>query len=287
MRATGGRAGLPAGIGLRAPHLREIMGRPAATGFLEVHAENFMHNAPARAALLRLRETYPVSLHGVALSLGGAEALDRDHLARLRDLVTLLEPILVSEHMAWSALDGVYLNDLLPLPCTGEALAVMVAHVDEVQQVLRRRILIENPSVYLRFENAAMPEPVFLAELARRTGCGLLCDVNNIHVSAHNVGHDVAAYVEALPAAAVEEIHLAGHAARPVGGTTLLIDDHASRVADPVWRLYEQAIARFGPTPTLIEWDNDIPPLDVLLDEAAKADKVAAGAAGGAHAAAA
>jgi len=265
------------GIGLRGPHINEVLACRPDVAWFEVHPENFMHDPAALAALQQVRSHYPLSLHGVALSLGSAGALDRRHLERLKCLVDRLDPFLVSEHVAWSVIDGAHFNDLLPLPCTEEALDTMTSHVAEVQDVLGRRILVENPSGYLRFRHSTMGEAVFLAELVRRTGCGLLCDVNNIYVSAQNIGTDPMEYLDLLPAAAVGEIHLAGHAVNIVGNRTVLIDDHASRVADGVWTLYRQALARFGTGPTLIEWDADLPPLDTLMSEAAKASDIARG----------
>jgi len=193
-------------------------------------------------------------------------------LLRLAALVKHIEPVLVSEHLSWSLSGGVYLNHLLPLPYTEESLEIVCRHVDQAQVALGRQILVENPSSYLRFEHSPVPEPEFLVELTRRTGCGLLCDVNNIHVSAHNLGFDAVAYVNALPRASVREIHVAGHARNDADGLTILIDDHGSRVSPEVWRLYAQAIAHFGPVATLVEWDTDLPALDVLLAEACVAD---------------
>src|SRR5271165_6501616 len=201
------------GIGLRSSHIEEVLTRRPDVGWFEIHAENYMRNPAALRLLEQVRMRYPLSLHGVALSLGSAGPLDRDHLAGLKELVDRLDPFLVSEHMAWSSVGGDYLNDLLPLPCTEEALETMISHVAEVQHTLDRRILVENPSGYLRFEHSTMGEANFLAELVRRTGCGLLCDVNNIYVSASNLGFDVDEYMMVLPVSAVGEIHLAGHSA--------------------------------------------------------------------------
>jgi uncharacterized protein (UPF0276 family) len=264
------------GIGLRAPHVGEILASLPRIAWLEVHAENYMGGGPARRALERIRPHYPLALHGVGLSLGTAGGLDVAHLRRLRRLVGDLEPAVVSEHLAWSSTGGVYLNHLLPLPCTEETLHVVCDNLGRAQDALGRAILLENPSSYLRFSHSTIPEPDFLGETVRRTGCGLLCDVNNIHVSAHNLGFDTGAYLDALPAAAVGEIHLAGHSANDADGRTILIDDHGARVAPEVWRLYARAITRFGPRPTLIEWDTEIPALDVLLDEAGRAERVTA-----------
>jgi uncharacterized protein (UPF0276 family) len=233
-----------------------------------------MSGGPALVLLEAVRREYPVSLHGVGLSLGTAEDIDARHLSRLRSLVDRLEPCLVSEHLSWSTAGSAYLNHLLPLPYTDETLGVVADHIDEVQNALGRRILIENPSSYLRFRHSSMAEPHFLAELARRTGCGLLCDVNNIYVSAWNVGLDAGSYLDALPVPAIGEIHLAGHAANDADGRTILIDDHGSPVTAPVWKLYQRALERFGSVPTLIEWDTDIPELSVLLGEASVADRL-------------
>ena len=271
-----GKRALPsgAGIGLRAPHVGELLATRPAVPWLEVHPENYMSGGAALVLLEAVRREYPVSLHGVGLSLGTAEDIDARHLSRLRSLVDRLEPCLVSEHLSWSTAGGAYLNHLLPLPYTDETLRVVADHIDEVQNALGRRILIENPSSYLRFRHSSMTEPHFLAELARRTGCGLLCDVNNIYVSAWNVGLDAGSYLDALPAPAIGEIHLAGHAANDADGRTILIDDHGSPVTAPVWKLYQRALERFGSVPTLIEWDTDLPELSVLLGEARVADRL-------------
>lgn len=264
-----------AGIGLRAPHMVEVAERHPAVGWLEVHAENYMGFGPAFRALERLRGDYPLSLHGVGLSLGGASGIDDTHLARLKRLADSLDPFLVSEHLAWCDVGGIYLNDLMPLPCTEESLALMTDHVDIVQGRLGRRILVENPSAYLRYSHSPIPEEEFLAALAKRTGCGLLCDINNIHVSGRNLGFDPASYLASLPAEAIGEYHLAGHHANPVGDRVVLIDDHGSAVADEVWALHGEALRRFGRRPTLVEWDSRLPSLDVLIGEAIKADELA------------
>lgn len=263
------------GIGLRAPHLAEIVATRPALGWLEVHAENYMGGGPALAQLERLRRDYRLSLHGVGLSLGSAEGIDTTHLAQLKLLVDRLAPFLVSEHLSWSVSGGTYLNDLLPLPYTEEALDIVAANLAQAQDALGRPLLLENPSGYLRFRHSTIAEPDFLAELVRRSGCRLLCDVNNIVVSASNLGFDAKAYLDALPAAAVAEIHLAGHAATERGGRTLLIDDHGSRVAAPVWALYRRALARFGLVPSLVEWDRNLPALPVLIEEARRAEGMA------------
>lgn len=262
------------GIGLRAPHLGELIATRPALGWLEIHAENYM-GGPAVARLAALRRDYRLSLHGVGLSLGSAEGIDLAHLARLAQLVARSEPFLVSEHLSWSVSGGTYLNDLLPLPYTEEALDIVAANIARAQDALGRKLLLENPSAYLRFRHSTIAEPEFLAELARRSGCGLLCDVNNIFVSAGNLGLDAGAYLDALPAAAVGEIHLGGHAVTMRAGRTLLIDDHGARVAAPVWELYGRAVERFGLVPSLVEWDRNLPALPVLLEEARQAARIA------------
>jgi len=262
-----------AGIGLRAPHVAEVMATHPAVPWFEVHAENYLGGGPALRPLETVRRDYPIALHAVGLSLGSAEGLDERHLDRLRRLVERLDPFLVSEHLSWSVVGGVYLNHLLPLPYREETLALLCRHVDRAQEALGRRLLVENPSSYLRFSHSCIPEPEFLAELARRTGCGLLCDVNNIYVTCENLGLDPNAYVDALPPGTVGEIHLAGHSVNEAEGRPVLIDDHGSRVAEPVWVLFGRALARFGPAPTLVEWDTNLPALEVLLDEAQAADR--------------
>lgn len=264
-----------AGVGFKPQHADAALTAPGAVAWLEVHPENYMvAGGPRHAVLTRMRERFPLSLHAVATSLGGAEPPDPEHLNALRDLVDRYDPAMVSEHLAWSAHDGVYLADLLPVPRAREALDRLVANIDEVQTALGRRILIENPSSYLELPDAELAEPDFLVEAARRSGCGLLLDVNNIHVSAHNLGFDAAGYLDAIPGELVEEIHLAGHAVDNAVSPPLLIDDHGSKVPDPVWALYRTAIDRFGPKPTLIEWDTDVPDWPVLRDEAAAAEAI-------------
>jgi uncharacterized protein (UPF0276 family) len=245
--------------------------RPSA-GWLEVHAENYMGDGAAVEALERLRQIYPLSVHGVGLSLGSPQGVDRDHLERLRKVCERFQPDLVSEHLAWSVADGAYLNDLLPLPYTEEALDVLVRNIDRVQDRLKRRILMENPSTYLAFAHSTIAEGAFLAETARRSGCGLLVDVNNLYVNASNHGGRARDVMAALDPATVGEIHVAGHHVADLGDATMLIDDHGSAVSDAVWDLYRDAIALFPHAPTLVEWDSRIPPIDVLLAEAAKAD---------------
>jgi uncharacterized protein (UPF0276 family) len=262
-----------AGIGLRFRHHQPVLDRRPTVAWFEVHTENYMGGGSAPQYLDAIRRDYPVSLHGVGLSLGGADGLDAAHLARVRGVVERVDPGLVSEHLSWSVAGGTYLADLLPLPMTEEALSVVCRHVDEVQACLRRRILLENPSTYLCFSHSTIPEWEFLAQVAQRTGCGILCDVNNIYVSACNHGWDAMTYLGALPPPAIGEIHLAGHSVRQLDhGQTLRIDDHGSRVAPEVWALYREALKRFGPVPTLIEWDTGVPPIEILIDEAALAE---------------
>ena len=261
-----------AGIGLRFPHHAAVLDTLPDIAWLEVHTENYMGGGQPIAYLEMIRAHYPISLHGVGLSLGSAEGLDVAHLERIGEVARRIEPALVSEHLSWSVVDGLYIADLLPLPMTEEALDIVCRHVDQTQAYLRRRILVENPSSYLRWRHSTIPEWEFLAAVASRTGCGILCDVNNIYVSAANHGWDSSAYLAGLLPAAIGEIHLAGHSVRELGGGRVLrIDDHGSRVIPAVWGLYAAALARFGAVPTLIEWDTDIPPLAVLLDEADRA----------------
>jgi uncharacterized protein len=272
--AIAGPVPATAGIGLRYPHHRALIDADRCTGWLEAHAENYMSGSWSSHVLDRLRETYPISLHGVGLSLGGTSRLDAAHLERLRRLVKRIEPVLLSEHVAWTGQEGLYLNDLLPLPWTEEALATLVTHIDQAQTVLGRTILIENPSSYLAFRHAEMSESEFLIEACRRSACGLLLDINNVYVSARNLGFDPAAYLSAIPGELVMEVHLAGHSRNDVDGIELRIDDHGSAVAPEVWALYRETIARIGPRPTLIEWDSEIPSLPVLLEESAKAGAI-------------
>ena len=262
-----------AGIGLRFQHHQAVLDERPDVAWLEVHTENYMGGGTPLAYLDAVRRDYPIALHGVGLSLGTAEGLNPSHLERIRQVVRRFEPGLVSEHLSWSVVGGAYLADLLPLPMTEEALAVVCQHVEQTQVYLQRQILIENPSSYLQYQHSSIPEWEFIAAVAARTGCGILCDVNNIYVSSCNHGWDPSAYLAALPVDAIGEIHLAGHTVRRLeNGYTLRIDDHSARVAAEVWALYDEALARFGPRPTLIEWDNNVPPLAVLLEEAAHAD---------------
>ena len=271
-------AGLPlrAGIGLRAQHHSDLVREKPVVGWLEAHSENyFAAGGSQRHFLERLRSMYPLSLHGVGLSVGSTDPLSPAHLRQLAELVRRFEPMLISEHLSWSSVDGRFTNDLLPLPYTEEALRHVVARVGSVQEMLGRRILIENVSSYLQFTHSTVSEWEFLAELANRSGCGILLDVNNVYVSAQNHGFDPKVYLRSLPVAAVEEMHLAGHMARQIGEHRLLIDTHNQHVCDAVWELYAFALQLFGRVPTLIEWDADIPALEVLVAEAGKADHIA------------
>jgi hypothetical protein len=268
------------GIGLRAPHYRDILETRPALAFLEVHSENYFGDGGAPLHYLeQARAHYPVSLHGVGLSLGSSDPLNRVYLARLKQLIERFEPMLVSDHLSWSSIDGVYLNDLLPLPYTEAVLEHFCARVSETQDFLGRQLLVENPSSYLQFAASAIPEWEFLGEVARRTGCGILLDVNNIYVSCRNHGFDAERYLAALPAAAIGEIHVAGHTVKQLPEGEILIDTHGAPVSEPVWALYRTALARFGARPTLVEWDNDIPPLATLVDEARSAESIVRGVA--------
>ncbi|MGD1017268.1 MAG: DUF692 domain-containing protein [Roseiarcus sp.] len=269
------------GVGLKADHVEQILAERPDCGFFEIHAENYMGDGgPAHRRLEEVRALYPLSLHGVGLSIGSPRPLDKDHLERLAALARRYEPGLFSEHLAWSSHDQGFLNDLLPLPYTQETLATVCGHIDQTQEALGRRMLLENPSTYLVFAESTISETDFIAEVARRTGCGLLLDVNNVIVSATNHGFDPVAYLDAYPLRHVEEIHLAGYAeTQDDAGRPLLIDAHDSPVRDGVWALYAETIRRLGPTPTLIEWDNDAPAWPVLLAEARRAEATMAQAA--------
>lgn len=262
-----------AGIGLRFRHHRRVAGERPAVGWLEIHSENYLGGGETRRQIETIRADYPLSCHGVGLSLGSADGLDPAHLVRLRRALDRLEPALVSEHLSWSRIGDHYLADLLPLPLTEEALDLFCRQVDRAQTALGRRILIENPSTYLRYRHSTIPEWEFLAEVVRRSGCGILCDVNNIFVSACNHGFDAARYLDHLPAEAVGEIHLAGHSLCEIEpGRRIRIDDHSCPVSAEVWALFERALALFGPRPSLIEWDTNVPELEILLAEATKAE---------------
>ncbi len=260
------------GVGFKSEHFEAIRAAKPVLAFFEVHAENYMgRGGLPHAQLTALRADYALSLHGVGLSIGGADDLDPDHLARLKVLCDRYEPDIFSEHLAWSSHGGDYLNDLLPLPYTEETLATVCAHVTQVQDALGRRMLLENPSTYVLFAQSTIPETAFLAEIARRTGCGLLLDVNNVFVCATNHRTDAQSYLADFPFAAVDEIHLGGHAEEALPSGPLLIDAHGAPVADPVWALYADVLTRTGPRATLIEWDNDVPDWSVLQAEAERA----------------
>lgn len=264
-----------AGIGLRAPHVERMVRERPRIAWLETHAENlFAAGGAFHAAMESIRADYPLSLHGVGLSLGSADRLDDAALRRLQVLVARYQPELVSEHLCWGAVGERHSNNLLPFPFTRAALMLLVSRIGQVQEALGRPILVENIATYLRFRDGDYTEWDFVAEAVRRSGCGLLCDVNNIYVNSVNHGFDPHVYLQALPRGAIREIHLAGFTRKQGLPVPLLIDSHSRRVDPAVWALYADALALFGPVPTLIEWDQDIPELDVLLDEAAHAEEV-------------
>jgi uncharacterized protein len=265
-----------AGTSFKHEHLNAILAESPQRGFFEVHAENYMGaGGPPHRALELIRRDHPLSLHGVCMSIGAHQPLDQAHLARFRALVARYEPALISEHLAWSTHGTTYFNDLLPLPYTPATLAQVCEHIDEVQDAIGRRILIENPSTYVAFASATMSETDFIRAIARRTGCGLLLDVNNVFVSATNHGYAALDYLSDFPLAEVAEIHLAGHTRQSDDeGELLLIDSHDKPVADAVWKLYEIVVSRCGPIPTLIEWDSDIPPWPILRAEATAAQAI-------------
>lgn len=270
---------LRAGAGFKLQHTDDILAAPQRLGFVEIHAENFMGDGgPSHRMLGEIRDHLPISLHGVGLSIGADGPLDTEHLARLKRVAERYEPGLVSEHLAWSSHGGAYFNDLLPLPYTERTLAQVTQHIAQVQDTLRRKMLLENPSSYLAFDESTMDEITFIRRIVETTGCGLILDVNNVHVSATNLGYTARDYIAAFPLEAVGEIHLAGHAEdTDEAGEPLLIDAHDRAVAPPVWDLYAAVIARAGRAiPTLIEWDNDVPAFDVLAAEAERADRVMA-----------
>jgi len=267
-----------AGIGLRLPHLAEVVATRPSAGWFEIHPENFLANPHASELLADLARDYPISVHSVGVSVGSAGGIDRTHLGRVRALVDAIDPMLVSGHLAWSTHEGDYLNDLLPLPYNEETLQIVSMHVDEVQQGLGRPYVVENPSSYVGIASSTMTETEFLGQLADRTGCRLLCDVSNVYLSGHNLGYDPCAYLDAMPPGAIAELHLGGFVAEDDDGNPgqqVLVDTHDQRIAESAWELYAYALRRFGPKPTLIEWDNDLPDVVTLLAEAAKADSIA------------
>lgn len=259
-----------AGIGLRSAHHAALLAERPAIGWIEAHTENYFHDGGAARSLERARANYPLSLHGVGLGLGSADGLDREHLERVSRAVKRFEPALVSEHACWGHVDGEHFNDLLPLPYTEEAVELLARQVREAQEFLGRQLLIENVSAYVAFDHSQLDEWEFLGAVAERSGCALLLDVNNVYVSSMNLGIDAQAFILGLPAGAVQEIHLAGHARNGA----VFIDDHGASVSDAVWQLYRFALSRFGAVPTLIEWDTNIPALATLVEEAARADRV-------------
>lgn len=265
-----------AGVGLKAGHYDVVINDRPDVGWFEVHAENYMGaGGPAHHYLERIRQDYPLSIHGVGLSIGSDGPLDAAHLRRLKALVDRYQPQLFSEHLAWSSHGGVFFNDLLPLPYTLETVSRVSEHIDQVQDTLGKRMLLENPSTYVVFESSVMTETEFLREVVARTGCGLLLDVNNVFVSATNHGYSALEYIEEFPLQHVGEIHLGGHAPdSDDNGGKLLIDAHDRAVACEVWSLYETTVERTGPRPTLIEWDNNVPEWSVLFDQARGADRV-------------
>lgn len=275
MRDAAPQTRLPAapGIGYKPQHFTAIMQDAGSVAWLEIHAENYMGGGGRPLAQLRhLAEKYPISVHGVGLSIGGEAPLDPDHLARLKHLVGWLNPASFSEHLAWSTHDSNFYNDLLPLPYTDASLQRICDHIDQLQDTIARPMLLENPSSYLAFAESTWSEPDFLAEIARRTGCGLLLDVNNVFVSATNLGFSPQGYIDAFALAHVGEIHLGGHDTdADEHGRPLLIDSHGREIADPVWALLDYTLARSGPRPVLVEWDNDVPDWPVLEAEAARA----------------
>ncbi len=264
------------GVGYKPQHFQEIIDNPGTVAWLEIHAENYMGDGGRPLAQLRrLSESFPISVHGVGMSIGGEAPLDSDHLARLKHLVGWLDPASFSEHLAWSTHDSHFLNDLLPLPYNAKTLTRVCEHIDQVQNVVGRRMLLENPSTYLAFSESTLSEIDFLTEITRRTGCGLLLDVNNVFVSAVNQQADAESYIDGFPLHLVGEIHLGGHEEdADESGARLLIDSHSREVVNPVWALYERTVMRGGPKPTLIEWDNDVPAWPELASEARRAAKI-------------
>lgn len=260
---------VPVGIGLRAPHYQELLDtKPSNIGWLEVHPENYFCGGMHKHFLDELSQHYPLSMHGVGLSLGADQAVDEKHLKAFKELIDRYNPFLVSDHVSWSASGNAHLNDLLPLPYTSESLARLSQNINQTQDYFERAMLVENPSTYIAFKDNEMPEYDFMNALCETTGCGMILDVNNIYVQSHNHGLDPYAYIDAIHPDYVEEIHLAGHIEKEVGEHSILVDTHNKRVCDDVWDLYAHAIKRTGSKPTLIEWDQDFPTLQVLLDEA-------------------
>ena len=263
----------PVGIGYRFKHHDDLLEQKPDIGWIEVHPENYFSGGRPRHYLEKARELYPLSLHAVGMSLGSTEAVDEAHLSEVKELINIYEPFSVSDHASWSASGNAHLNDLMPLPYTEETLANLCRNVERTQEFLGRKILVENPSTYISFTESEMTEQEFMNETARRTGCGILLDINNIYVQAHNHGNDPYAYVDAIKADYVGELHLAGHMEKEFEGSsqTVLIDTHGDYVRSEVWDLYDHAVKKLGSVPTLIEWDSEIPELPVLVAEAHKA----------------
>lgn len=264
-----------AGIGLRAQYHEQLLRERPPIAWLEGHSENYFADGGGQIEVItQLRADYPLSLHGVGLSLGSTDPLDREHLRRLKRLIDICEPGLVSEHVSWGSVGGIHTNDLLPLPYTEEALVHMIERVNYVQEYLQRQILVENVSSYLQFADSQLTESEFVVALCSATGAGLLLDVNNVYVSSRNHRFDAFQFIRSIPKDVVREIHLAGHTVNRHGDAEILIDTHSAPVCDEVWDLYMNAVARFGRVPTLIEWDADLPPLEVLMNEAAAAQRI-------------
>jgi len=263
------------GISFKTQHLDELLVSKPPVGFLEVHPENYMvDGGPRLQALTKLEDHYPLSFHSVSLSLGGSEAVDDQQLKLLREMVDRYQPRYVSDHLAWCKSSGTYYPDLLPLPLTEVTLSAVCKNVSRAQEALNRHIFIENPSNYLSFSDSEIAEPEFLQTVASTTGCKILLDLNNIYVSAQNLGYSAFDYLDAIPGDLIGEVHLAGHSVDVAAPSRILIDDHGSRVADPVWDLYARLCSRVGQLPTLVEWDTRVPGLSVLLDEADKANRI-------------
>jgi len=264
-----------AGIGLRAQHYQYVMNNSPDVPWFEVHTENFFAQGGITHHILqKVRNDYPISFHGVGMSLGSLEGLSKTHLQKTKELVDKFQPALVSEHISWSEIDGVYMNDLLPVPYTKEATDVLVRNINQMQDFIGRQILVENPSSYLEFLNQEMPEYEFINTVIEKSGCGLLLDINNIYVSSHNQNFDAEQYLKNINHSAIGEIHLAGYSVRNIGDQQILIDTHGDKVHHQVWDLYKKAIELFGKRPTLIEWDTDIPEFEILQEEAKKAEEI-------------
>ncbi len=263
------------GIGLRTPHYTDLLEKLPSVAWLEVHSENYFGEGGRPLRLLeKIRHHYPISLHGVSLSIGSSDELNWQYLKTLRDLIKRIDPCLISDHLSWSSIHGRYLHDLLPLPYTNETLEHVVSRIQQIQDYLNRQILIENVSSYVHFENTTFAEPDFLSTVAKQSGCGILLDINNIYVNTKNIGYDPDKYIAAIPAHLVQEIHLAGFTSTMIDDKEVLIDTHNRHVAPAVWELYRKAIKQLGRKPTIIEWDEDIPTLETLYLEATQAEKI-------------